>query len=40
MQAYSSWRALLVAVAALALHGCASSPDEIVDGVSGILSQN
>ncbi|WP_268244276.1 hypothetical protein [Shewanella algicola] len=40
MQAYSSWRALLVALAALALNGFFSSPDEIIDGVSGILSQN
>lgn len=31
MQVYSSWRALLVAVAALAIHGCASSPDEMVE---------
>ncbi|AZG72556.1 hypothetical protein [Shewanella livingstonensis] len=31
MQVYSSWRALLVAVAALVLPGCASSPDEMVE---------
>jgi hypothetical protein len=31
MQVYSFWRAQLVAVAALALSGCASSPDEMVE---------
>ncbi|AZG37103.1 MULTISPECIES: hypothetical protein [Shewanella] len=30
MQFFSSWRVLVVAVAALALNGCASSPDEMV----------
>jgi hypothetical protein len=31
MYFHSSWRASVVVVAALALHGCASSPDEMVE---------
>tara|TARA_R110002033_G_scaffold60321_3_gene110480 strand:+ start:1560 stop:1994 length:435 start_codon:yes stop_codon:yes gene_type:complete len=31
MQFYSSWRALLVAGAALAIQGCASSPDDMIE---------